>query len=103
MQRERVRLLSRRGGSGGGGVLQGSSYTPEPERLCPPATRSCRGRGSGRSGAAVCEHTAHHTGQYHFPCSWIMLLLLFPSLLKSLKATLIWERPKLKHLLNIEL
>lgn len=70
MRRERVRLLSRRGGSGGRAVSQRSSDTLEPERRSPPSTRSGRGRGRGRSGEVVSELAAHQTARYRFPCSF---------------------------------
>lgn len=69
MPRERPRLLSRHGGSGGQAASQWSSETMEPGRSSPPVIRGRRDRGRGRIGRVECEHAAHPTMRYRIPCS----------------------------------
>lgn len=76
MPQERLRMLSRRGGSRGRAISQRStsptrSFTEVQDsgRHSPPVTRSGRGRGRGRGRRDNCEHEAHPTVRYRIPCT----------------------------------
>lgn len=76
MQRERQRMLSRRGGSRGRAISQQTTSPTrsfmemiDSGRSSPPATRSGRGRSRGRGSRNNCEHEAHPTVRFRIPCT----------------------------------
>lgn len=71
MPKERLRMISRCGGSRGRATAQHSSTTLDPpeDALVYLATRSGRDRGRGHDRGDACMHHVHPTARYRIPCS----------------------------------
>jgi len=71
MPKERLRMISRCGGSRGRATAQhiSTSLDPSEEVSTYPATRSGRGRGHGQDRGEACQHHVHPTSHYRIPCS----------------------------------
>lgn len=75
MQRERLRMSSRRGGSRGQASTQRNEISPSSsvvvtsDHRCFHGRAASRGNAPGRGEILVCRHTEHPTIRYRIPCT----------------------------------